>query len=177
MSRIGKNPIDIPNGVEINIDDTKIAAKGKLGELSFILTHDVKVTHENNQILVRPINESLRSRKMWGTTYAQIIGLIQGVSEGFTKKLQINGVGFRAQIKGGNLVLALGYSHDVIYPIANDLKIRCPDQTHIEVNGTSKQRVGQAAAEIRAFRPPEPYKGKGIKYADEFILRKEGKKK
>ncbi|GAB6051390.1 50S ribosomal protein L6 [Magnetospira thiophila] len=177
MSRVGKNPVEVPGGVDVKIDGVTVTAKGKLGQLSMSFTDDVAITQDGNQVSVTPRNETKRARKMWGTARAQIVNLVSGVSQGFTKKLAINGVGYRAQIRGKDLVLALGYSHDVIYPIAEGLTINCPDQTHIEISGADKQKVGQTAAEIRAFRPPEPYKGKGIKYEDEFILRKEGKKK
>ncbi|CCQ74591.1 50S ribosomal protein L6 [Magnetospira sp. QH-2] len=177
MSRVGKNPVEVPGGVEVTIDGGTVSAKGKLGLLSMSFTDDVEITKDGNQVTVTPRSNVMRARKMWGTARAQIENLVQGVSEGFTKKLVINGVGYRAQVKGKDLVLALGYSHDVIYPIAEGLTVKCPDQTHIEISGANKQLVGQTAAEIRAFRPPEPYKGKGIKYEDEYILRKEGKKK
>ncbi len=177
MSRIGKYPVNVPAGVDVRVDGVTVVAKGKLGELSASFTDDVSITHEADTVTVAPRRDTPRSRKMWGTARARIANLVIGVSQGFTRKLEISGVGYRAQVRGKDLVLNLGYSHDVVYPIADDLKINCPDQTHIEIFGADKQKVGQAASEIRAFRPPEPYKGKGIKYEGEYILRKEGKKK
>jgi large subunit ribosomal protein L6 len=177
MSRIGKYPVEIPNGVSVQVEGIVVTAKGKLGELSARLTDDVEITTQDNAVIVQPRPDAANAKKMWGTSRAIIAGLVEGVSEGFIKKLEINGVGYRAQVQGKDLVLQLGYSHDVKYPIPTGIKIECPDQTHIEISGADKQKVGQVAAEIRGYRPPEPYKGKGIKYADEFILRKEGKKK
>ena len=177
MSRIGKNPVNLPDGVSVDIAGVVVTAKGKLGELSAQFTDDVEVTQENNMVYVKPRNESREARKMWGTSQSIINNLVVGVSEGFTRKLEINGVGYRAQVQGQTLNLQLGFSHDVNYPIPEGIEIKCADQTQIEIFGANKQRVGQVAAEIRAYRPPEPYKGKGIKYDDEYILRKEGKKK
>jgi large subunit ribosomal protein L6 len=177
MSRVGKYPVEIPSGVSVEIDGVVVKAKGKLGELSARLTDDVEITTKDNVVIVQPRPDAPNAKKMWGTSRAIIKGLVDGVSEGFQKKLEINGVGYRAQVQGKELVLQLGYSHDVKYPIPAGIKIECPDQTHIEISGADKQKVGQVAAEIRGYRQPEPYKGKGIKYADEFILRKEGKKK
>ena len=177
MSRIGKNPVTLPDGVSVDIAGVVVTAKGKLGELSAQFTDDVEVTQADNMVYVRPRNESREARKMWGTSQSIINNLVVGVSEGFTRKLEINGVGYRAQVQGKSLTLQLGFSHDVNYPIPEGIEIKCPDQTHIEISGANKQRVGQVAAEIRSYRPPEPYKGKGIKYDDEYILRKEGKKK
>jgi large subunit ribosomal protein L6 len=177
MSRVGKYPVEIPSGVSVEVDGVVVKAKGKLGELSARLTDDVEITTKDNVVIVQPRPEAPNAKKMWGTSRAIIKGLVDGVSEGFQKKLEINGVGYRAQVQGKDLVLQLGYSHDVKYPIPAGIKIECPDQNHIEISGADKQKVGQVAAEIRGYRPPEPYKGKGIKYADEFILRKEGKKK
>ncbi|MBT3764334.1 MAG: 50S ribosomal protein L6 [Rhodospirillaceae bacterium] len=177
MSRIGKNPITVPDGVSVEIAGVIVTAKGKLGELSTSLTDNVVVTQEDNQIWVKPKDDSRDARKMWGTSRSVIDNLVVGVSEGFEKKLEINGVGYRAQIQGKSLNLQLGFSHDVNFEIPDGITIKCPDQTHIEISGADKQSVGQVAAVIRAYRPPEPYKGKGIKYADEYILRKEGKKK
>ena len=177
MSRIGRNPVTLPDGVSVDIAGVVVAAKGKLGELSAQFTDDVEVTQEDNMVYVKPRNESREARKMWGTSQSIINNLVVGVSEGFTRNLEINGVGYRAQVQGKSLTLQLGFSHDVNYPIPEGIEIKCPDQNHIEISGTNKQRVGQVAAEIRSYRPPEPYKGKGIKYNDEYILRKEGKKK
>ena len=177
MSRIGKNPVAIPDGVSVNIVGPLVTAKGKLGELSAQFTDDVEVTQEDNLVYVKPRNTSREARKMWGTSKSIISNLVVGVSEGFTRKLEINGVGYRAQVQGKTLNLQLGFSHDVNYPIPEGIEIKCADQNQIEIFGANKQHVGQVAAEIRAYRPPEPYKGKGIKYDDEYILRKEGKKK
>jgi len=177
MSRIGKNPVSLPDGVTVDIAGVVVTAKGKLGELSARLTDNVEITQKDNQIWVTPRDESRDARKMWGTSKSVISNLVAGVSEGFTRKLEINGVGYRANVEGKNLNLQLGFSHDVHFPIPEGIEIKCPDQTHIEIFGANKQMVGQVAAEIRAYRPPEPYKGKGIKYEDEYILRKEGKKK
>jgi len=177
MSRIGQNPVTIPDGVSVTIAGVIVSAKGKLGELSTQLTEDVTVEQVDNQITVRPVDDSQRARQMWGTARSVIDNLVIGVSEGFTKKLEVNGTGYRAQVQGNKLVLQLGFSHDINFPIPADIKIVCPDQTHIEISGADKQKVGQVAAVIRGYRPPEPYKGKGVKYADEYILRKEGKKK
>ena len=177
MSRVGKNPVTLPNGVSINIAGVVVTAKGKLGELSAQFTDDVEITQEKNLVFVKPRNKSREARKMWGTSKSVINNLVVGVSEGFTRKLEINGVGYRAQVQGKTLNLQLGFSHDVNYSIPDGIEIKCPEQNQIEIFGASKQQVGQVAAEIRAYRPPEPYKGKGIKYDDEYILRKEGKKK
>ena len=177
MSRIGRNPVTLPDGVSVDIAGVVVTAKGKLGELSAQFTDDVEVTQEDNMVYVKPRNESREAQKMWGTSQSIISNLVVGVSEGFTRKLEINGVGYRAQVQGKSLTLQLGFSHDVNYPIPEGIEIKCPDQNHIEISGANKQRVGQVAAEIRSYRPPEPYKGKGIRYDDEYILRKEGKKK
>lgn len=177
MSRVGQLPVEIPEGVTVSIAGTSVSAKGKNGELSVDLTDDVAIKEENGAIVVSPVNDTQKARAMWGTARSRISNLVEGVSEGFQKKLEISGTGYRAQVQGSNLVLQLGFSHDVQYPIPSDIKIVCPDQTHIEISGADKQKVGQIAAEIRGYRPPEPYKGKGVKYEGEYILRKEGKKK
>ena len=177
MSRVGKNPVAVPSGVDIKIDGVIVTAKGKLGELSFRATEDVEITSEEGQIWVKPRNDSKRARAMWGTARARISNLVQGVSEGFTKNMEITGTGYRASVQGSNLNLQLGFSHDVVYPIPQGITVKCERPTAISISGADKQAVGQMAAEIRAFRPPEPYKGKGVRYADEEILRKEGKKK
>ena len=177
MSRVGKHPVQIPSGVTLSIAGNQVTAKGKLGQLEATLTDDVELSHEGQTVVVRPRNETKRARMMWGTARTVINNLVNGVDTGFSRKLEINGVGYRAQVQGGDLVLQLGYSHEVRFPIPDGIKIDSPDPTHITVQGPSKQKVGQVASEIRAFRPPEPYKGKGIKYADEVVLRKEGKKK
>ena len=177
MSRIGKNPVPIPDGVTVEVSGRRVSAKGKLGELHATLMEEVEVKRDGDQILVRPRDDSDRAKQMWGTARSVVNNLVTGVAEGFTRGLEINGVGYRAQVQGKDLVLQLGFSHEVRYPVPEGITVQCPDQTHIAVSGADKQRVGQTAAEIRAFRPPEPYKGKGIKYADEYIMRKEGKKK
>jgi large subunit ribosomal protein L6 len=177
MSRIGQVPGPIPDCVNVDIAGQQVTAKGKLGEMSAVLMPEVEVLQEEQQIVVRPRQDTLRARQMWGTARTVVNNLVIGVAEGFKKDLEINGVGYRAQVKGKNLVLQLGFSHDVEYPIPEGIKIQCADQTHISIEGANRQLVGQVAAEIRGYRPPEPYKGKGVKYADEQILRKEGKKK
>ena len=177
MSRIGKHPVQIPDGVTVAIEGQTVTAKGKLGELSAALTDDVIITMNDNEVKVDPRAGAPRARQMWGMSRSLIRNLVEGVSQGFTKQLLISGVGYRAQVKGKDLVLQLGFSHEVVYPIPEGITINCPDQTTIDISGADKQKVGQVASEIRGYRPPEPYKGKGVKYADEFILRKEGKKK
>lgn len=177
MSRIGKKPVEIPSGVDIKIEGQTVTAKGPKGELSVTLIDDVKVEQTDDGIQVEPQGKSKRARSMWGMSRTLVANIIDGVTEGFTKQLEISGVGYRAQMKGSSLSLQLGLSHDVDYPQPDGIKIECPSQTEIIVSGIEKQLVGQVAAEIRAYRPPEPYKGKGIKYKDEYIFRKEGKKK
>lgn len=177
MSRVGKAPVVVPPGVEVKIDGSTITAKGKKGNLSFSWSRDVDVVLDGNEIIVRSMNEARITRAMWGTTRARIANLVIGVSEGYEKRLEMQGVGYRAQMKGRDLTMQLGFSHDVVVPTPEGLEIVCESPTIIIVRGADKQRVGQTAAEIREWRPPEPYKGKGIRYADEYILRKEGKKK
>ncbi len=177
MSRVGKNPVQVPSGVELAITGRMVTAKGKLGELSYELTDLVSATLEDNKVVVKPVDESSVARAMWGTTRARVQNMVTGVSEGFTKELEIIGVGYRAAVQGQTLILQLGFSHDVNHAIPEGISIQCEKPTSIKVSGADKQRVGQVAAEIRAYRKPEPYKGKGIKYVDETILRKEGKKK
>ena len=177
MSRIGKKPVEVPEGVNVAIVGQQVTAKGKLGELSMTFSDDVDITQEANQVVVKARGNSIQSRKMWGTARSVISNLVVGVSQGFSRNLEINGVGYRAQVQGKNLVMQLGYSHEVRYTSPEGITIKCPDQTHITIEGADKQKVGQTASEIRAYRPPEPYKGKGVKYVDEYILRKEGKKK
>jgi large subunit ribosomal protein L6 len=177
MSRVGKNPVEVPAGVEVAIKGGLVSAKGKLGTLDFQATDDVEITQEDSKIWVKPLNETKKARAMWGTARSRIQNMVQGVSEGFTKELEINGVGYRAAVQGQALNLQLGFSHDVAYPIPEGITIKCEKPTSISISGADKQKVGQVAAEIRSYRPPEPYKGKGVKYADEVILRKEGKKK
>jgi len=177
MSRVGKNPVEVPSGVEIAIQGALVSAKGKLGSLEFEATDDVEITQEDGKVWVKPVNDSKKARAMWGTARARIQNMVVGVSQGFTKELEINGVGYRAAVQGKALNLQLGFSHDVAYPIPEGISVKCEKPTSITITGADKQKVGQVAAEIRAYRPPEPYKGKGVKYADEVILRKEGKKK
>lgn len=178
MSRVGKYPVNIPNGVDVVINGNVVTAKGKLGELSYAYDDSqVSTKLENNAVSVSPLSESKRSRTLWGTTRAQINNIIQGVSEGFSKNLELLGVGYKARVEGTKLVLSLGYSHDVIFMAPNGVKIACPSQTQINISGADKQLVGQVAAEVRKFRKPEPYKGKGVRYEGEYVRRKEGKKK
>ncbi len=177
MSRIGKHPVAIPAGVDVKIEGTEVSAKGKLGQLAVQMVEDVTVDQADGRITVMPRDETRRARMQWATMRTLVNNVVTGVSQGFNKKLEIAGVGYRAAVEGKDLVLQLGYSHEVRYPIPEGIQIRCERPTAIEVSGIDKQRVGQVAAEIRAYRPPEPFKGKGIKYEGETILRKEGKKK
>ena len=177
MSRVGKNPVPVPAGVTAQIVEGVFVAKGKLGELKLPLSAEVEVVIEDGAVKVKPVSQSKQSRMMWGTTRNLARNLMQGVALGFSRNLEINGVGYRASVQGKKLVLQLGYSHDIEYPIPADIAIKCEKPTAITVSGADKQRVSQVAAEIRAFRKPKPYKGKGIKYEKEFIVRKEGKKK
>lgn len=177
MSRIGKYPVAVPAGVEIKVADQVMTAKGKLGTLSLPLSSDVTTNIEDGRISIQPANDTKRARMMWGTTRALVNNIVTGVSKGFTVNLEINGVGYRAAVNGKTLNLQLGYSHDIDFPIPDDVKIACERPTAIAVTGADKQRVGAVAAKIRSFRGPEPYKGKGVKYAEETIRRKEGKKK
>ncbi len=177
MSRVGKNPVAIPAGVNVEISSGKLSAKGKLGALSIGLSSDVTVKVENGQVLVQPVGSSKKARMMWGTTRNIVRNMVNGVSAGFSKALEINGVGYRAAVQGKELILQLGFSHEVKYPIPEGITIKAEKPTSLTISGADRQKVGQVAAEIRAFRGPEPYKGKGIKYENETILRKEGKKK
>lgn len=177
MSRIGKKPVSVPGGVNAAVDGQNVKVKGPKGELAFLVHDEVDVKFENGTITVAPRHETKRSRAMWGMSRTMVQNLVTGVTDGFEKKLEIEGVGYRASVQGKNLVLALGYSHDVVYPIPQGIQIVCPKPTEVVVSGINRQQVGQVAAEIREFRPPEPYKGKGVRYAGEFIFRKEGKKK
>jgi large subunit ribosomal protein L6 len=177
MSRIGKKPVPIPAGVTAKLEGQHIAVKGAKGELDFTAPEEVSVKLEDGAVHVTPLHQDKRARAMWGTTRARVQNLVVGVTKGFEKKLEINGVGYKAAIAGKNLQLSLGFSHDVIYPIPTGVTITTPKPTEITVAGIDKRQVGQIAAEIRGYRGPEPYKGKGVKYAGEFIFRKEGKKK
>jgi large subunit ribosomal protein L6 len=177
MSRIGKRPVTIPSGVTATVEGQTVKMKGPKGQLQFVVHDDVEVKVDKNLVKVSPRSETNRARALYGTARAQIANLVEGVTKGYEKKLEINGVGYRAAMAGKSLQLALGYSHDVIYPIPEGIQIAVPKPTEITITGTDSQRVGQVAAEIRAYRKPEPYKGKGVKYVGEFIFRKEGKKK
>ena len=177
MSRVGKRPVAIPSGVTATVEGQTVKMKGPKGTLSFVAHDDVEVKFENGQVKFNPRHDTNRARAMYGTARAQVANLVEGVTKGFERKLEITGVGYRAAMQGKNLQLALGYSHDVVYAIPEGITIAVPKPTEITITGTDSQRVGQVAAEIRAYRPPEPYKGKGVKYANEFIFRKEGKKK
>ena len=177
MSRIGKHPVAIPSGVQVELAGQVLTAKGSLGTLSLQVSDEVDATIADGAVTIAPKGPSKRARAMWGTTRALVNNMITGVATGFTRTLEINGVGYRAAVQGANLNLQLGYSHEISYPIPEGVRISCERPTAIAVSGADRQRVGQVAAEIRGFRPPEPYKGKGIKYSDELIRRKEGKKK
>ena len=177
MSRVGKKPVPVPAGVTAKVDGQNVAVKGAKGELSFLVPDDVAVALEDNAIKVDPRSQSKRARAMWGMSRARINNLVVGVTKGYEKKLEITGVGYKAAIVGKNLQLSLGFSHDVIYPIPAGVAIATPKPTEITIAGNDKRPVGQVAAEIRGYRGPEPYKGKGVKYEGEFIFRKEGKKK
>jgi len=177
MSRIGKKPVTIPAGVTVSVDGQFISVKGGKGELSYTAPDDVNVVLIDDHIDVAPRDESKRARTMWGMTRAMINNLVAGVSKGFDRKLEISGVGYKAAVSGKTLQLSLGYSHDVSFSIPAGITIVTPKPTELLISGIDKRQVGQTAAEIRSLRPPEPYKGKGIKYVDEFIFRKEGKKK
>ena len=177
MSRIGKKPVMMPSGVTAAIEGRTLSVKGPKGTLSLALADEVTYAIEDGAISVQPANETKRARSFWGMQRTLVQNLVTGVTEGFTKTLQITGVGYRANLQGKNLKLQLGYSHDVDYPVPEGIEIKTPDQTTVHITGIDRQKVGQVAAEIRRWRKPEPYKGKGIKYAGEFIFRKEGKKK
>ena len=177
MSRVGQSPVEIPEGVDVRIENGAMTVAGKLGELTMDINRLVEVESGDGAIRVRPAGPGKRARAMWGTTRSLVNNLVVGVSQGFEKKLQIVGVGYRAQVQGHELVLQLGYSHEIRYPVPDGITIETPSQTEITVSGIDRQKIGQVAAEIRGFRKPEPYKGKGVRYAGEHILRKEGKKK
>ncbi|MDQ3559787.1 MAG: 50S ribosomal protein L6 [Pseudomonadota bacterium] len=177
MSRIGKKPVPVPNGVTANVEGQTITAKGPKGQLSVVLVDHVAAEMGDDGISVQPRDESKEARAMWGMSRTLVQNIVTGVTDGFEKRLEITGVGYRAQVQGKSLNLALGYSHDVSYPIPDGIQVVTPRPTEVVVSGIDKQQVGQVAAEIRRYRPPEPYKGKGVKYAGEFIFRKEGKKK
>ncbi|MEX0582078.1 MAG: 50S ribosomal protein L6 [Sneathiella sp.] len=177
MSRIGKHPVTIPSGVDVQLTGSDVTVKGSKGVMSMTFVDDVVVNREDDKIWVKPRTDSNRGRQMWGMQRTLLSNLVEGVSDGFTKTLEIVGVGYRAAVQGKTLKLSLGFSHDVDFPIPDGIDIKCPQPTVIEISGADKQRVGQVAAVIRSYRKPEPYKGKGVKYAGEYIFRKEGKKK
>ena len=177
MSRVGKYPVEIPAGVQLAMAGRTITATGKLGELRYELTDNVEAKIEDGKFSVAPKGGERAARMMWGTTRALVANMIKGVSTGYTKTMEIQGTGFRAAVTGPNLVINLGFSHDVVYPVPQGITITTPRPTAITVTGVDKRQVGQVAAEIRSYRPPEPYKGKGVRYDTETIRRKEGKKK
>ncbi|HEY7457576.1 MAG TPA: 50S ribosomal protein L6 [Xanthobacteraceae bacterium] len=177
MSKIGKKAVAVPKGITAAVEGTTFKVKGPKGELTLPLGDKVAAKVENNVVLITSSGDSKQHMAAWGFTRAMVANLIHGVEKGYEKRLEITGVGYRAQVQGKQLQLALGYSHDVVYAIPEGIAIATPKPTEIVITGIDKQKVGQVAAEIRDFRPPEPYKGKGIKYANEFIFRKEGKKK
>ena len=177
MSRIGKLPIEVPSGVDVAIDDQLVTVKGPKGTLTMAMLDDVIYKVGEGEILVEPVGPSQQSRAAWGLQRTMVQNLVTGVTEGFTKVLEISGVGYRAAAQGKNLRLQLGYSHDVNFPVPEGIDIKTPDANTVEISGIDKQQVGQVAAEIRRWRKPEPYKGKGIKYRGEYVFRKEGKKK
>ncbi|WP_176083472.1 50S ribosomal protein L6 [Martelella sp. HB161492] len=177
MSRIGKKPVPVPAGVTAAVDGQKVTAKGPKGELSFVANDEVSVALEDNAIVVTPVNQTKDARSKWGMSRTMVENILKGVKDGYERKLEINGVGYRAAMQGKNLQLSLGFSHEVIYTPPEGVSLACPKPTEIVVSGIDKQVVGQAAANIREYRGPEPYKGKGVKYAEERIVRKEGKKK
>jgi large subunit ribosomal protein L6 len=177
MSRIGKKAVPVPAGVTANVEGQTVKIKGPKGALQLALPSDVLAKMEGGGIKIDPRNESKRARSMWGTSRTLVANLVTGVTKGFERKLEISGVGYRAAVHGKNLQLSLGYSHEISYAIPEGIAIATPKPTEIVITGIDRQKVGQVAAEIRAFRGPEPYKGKGVRYADEYIFRKEGKKK
>ena len=177
MSRVGKHPVAIPSGVEVQMSGQTLSAKGSLGTLRLVVSNEVTAAIAEGAVTITPKNDTKHARAMWGTTRALVNNMVTGVTKGFSVTLEINGVGYRAAVQGNSLNLQLGYSHEVAYPIPNDVKIVCERPTLINITGADRQRVGQIAAEIRAYRPPEPYKGKGITYSTETVRRKEGKKK
>jgi large subunit ribosomal protein L6 len=177
MSRVGKHPVAIPSGVEVQMSGQTLSARGGLGTLRLVVSNEVTAAIADGAVTIAPKNDTKHARAMWGTTRALVNNMINGVATGFSVTLEINGVGYRAAVQGNSLNLQLGYSHEIAYPIPSDVKILCERPTLIRISGADRQRVGQIAAEIRAYRPPEPYKGKGIKYSTETVRRKEGKKK
>ena len=177
MSRIGKNDVTIPEGVNFSIEGKVLSVKGKLGELSEVITDAVEVVYKEGKVSVKPYNKDKNSLSQWGLVRSLINNMVIGVDKGFSKNLEVRGVGYRAAVDGDILNLQLGYSHDIKVAIPKEIEVKCPKQTEITITGFSKQQVGQFAAEIRSLRKPEPYKGKGVRYSDEFVRQKEGKKK
>ncbi len=177
MSRVGKKPVAIPSGVNASVEGQLVKVKGPKGALQLTLHDDVSAKVEDGSVKVDPKSETKRARAMWGTYRALVANLMEGVTKGYERKLEISGVGYRAAMQGKNLQIQLGYSHDIVYPIPEGITVTLPKATEVVITGIDRQKVGQVAAEIRSFRTPEPYKGKGVKYSDEFIFRKEGKKK
>ena len=177
MSRIGKKPVELPAGVEAKVSGQTIEVKGPKGTRNFTATDDVTITVDGQSVSVEPRGKSKRARQQWGMSRTQVANLVTGVTDGFKKELEISGVGYRAQMQGNTLKLSLGYSHEVNFEVPEGVTVTAPKQTEVVVEGTDQQLVGQVAANIREWRKPEPYKGKGIKYKDEYVFRKEGKKK
>jgi len=177
MSRVGKRPVTIPSGVTANVEGQTVKVKGPKGALSLVLDENLSAKLEGNALQISKRNDGARAKSMWGTSRTLVNNLMTGVTKGFERKLEITGVGYRAAVQGKNLQLALGYSHDVVYPIPEGITVATPKPTEIVITGTDRKKVGQVAAEIREYRPPEPYKGKGVRYEGEYIFRKEGKKK
>jgi large subunit ribosomal protein L6 len=177
MSRVGKKPVVIPSGVNASVEGQLVKVKGPKGAVQLMLHDDVSAKIEDGSVKVDPKSETKRARAMWGTYRALVANLVEGVTKGYERKLEINGVGYRAALQGKNLQIQLGYSHDIVFPVPEGITITLPKATEVVITGIDRQKVGQVAAEIRSFRRPEPYKGKGVKYEGEFIFRKEGKKK
>jgi len=177
MSRMGRLPVTVPDGVQVSIEGSTVSAKGKVGELALTLSDEVAVAMEDGMVIVKPANDGRRAQVMWGTARSLLNNMINGVGEGFTYELEIEGVGYRAAVQGQDLVLQLGYSHEIKHPIPQGIQVQVENQREVKITGADKQAVGQLAAVIRRYRPPEPYKGKGIRHKGEQILRKEGKKK
>ena len=169
MSRIGKKPVVVPQGVEVNLSGQNVAAKGPKGELAVTLSDHVTIAQGDDSLTVAPIDKTQTARSHWGLSRSLVQNIIDGVSQGFSRKLELQGVGYRAQMQGSMLKLSLGFSHDVDFPVPEGIKVDCPSQTEIVISGIDKQKVGQVASEIRAYRPPEPYKGKGVRYDDEYV--------
>lgn len=177
MSRIGKKPVPVPQGVTVSLDGQSVSAKGPKGELKFVVNDLCSVVYENDEVTVMPIDKSKDARAQWGMSRTMISNIMEGVSQAFEKKLELHGVGYRAQMKGKDLNLQLGFSHEILFAAPEGIVIASPKPTEVTISGINKQLVGETAAKIRAFRPPEPYKGKGVRYEGEYIFRKEGKKK